>query len=214
MHFGNGSTDESGNRGLLDHGDPPIREVLEAACEELEVPMRSAVSASAKHGLGSARVGKKLEDADSAADITFQERAPGQSTSLNRCLDQKQSIAIEKLARIALKAKRSILFINAADLVAVEAKGNYVTLLHTSGSHTLRESISTIEEKLSPHGFVRIHRSVLVNAALVEEIHPWRTGEYVLRMLGGREFTVSRTYKKNLQLLAQSWIGTEGFAAE
>jgi hypothetical protein len=33
------------------------------------------------------------------------------------------------------------------------------------------------------------------------------------RMRGGREFTVSRTYKKNLQLLAQLWFGMEGVAA-
>jgi len=53
-----------------------------------------------------------------------------------------------------------------------------------------------------------------VNAAMVEEMHPLSTGEYVLRVRGGRQFTVTRTYKKNLQLLAQLWIGTEGFVAE
>lgn len=122
--------------------------------------------------------------------------------------------ATGKSARIAIKVKGRILFIDAADLIAVEAKGNYVLLLHTSSSHTLRESISTIEEKLNLHGFIRIHRSVLVNAALVEEIHPCPTGEYMLRMRGGRQFTVTRTYKKNLQLLASLWIGMEGFAGE
>ncbi len=123
-------------------------------------------------------------------------------------------LATGKSARIAIKAKGRIFFIDAADVIAVEAKGNYVLLLHTSSSHMLRESISTMEEKLNLHGFVRIHRSVLVNAALVEEIHPRSTGEYGLRMRGGREFTVTRTYKQNLQVLAQLWIGMEGFSAE
>ena len=95
-----------------------------------------------------------------------------------------------------------------------QAKGKYVLLHRTSSSHMLRESIATLEEKLSPHGFVRIHRSVLVNAALVEEIQPWSTGEHLLRVRGGREYTVTRTYKRNLQLLANSWIGMNGFAAE
>jgi len=36
----------------------------------------------------------------------------------------------------------------------------------------------------------------------------------VLRLRGGREFTATRTYKKNLQLLAQLWIGIGGFAVE
>ncbi len=116
-------------------------------------------------------------------------------------------------ARIAIKAKGRILLIEACDVIAVEARGNYISLLQASRSHKLRESISIMEEKLFPYGFVRIHRSVLVNAAFVEEIQPWPTGEYVLRMKGGREYTVTRTYKKNLQLLAQSWIGMDGFAA-
>jgi DNA-binding LytR/AlgR family response regulator len=123
-------------------------------------------------------------------------------------------LAMGSSARIAIKAKKRIFFVDAADVIAVEAKGNYVLLLHTSSSHMLRESISTMEEKLNQHGFVRIHRSVLVNAALVEEIHPRSTGEYGLRMRGGREFTVTRTYKQNLQVLAQLWIGMQGFAAE
>lgn len=119
-----------------------------------------------------------------------------------------------KSVRIAIKAKGRILFIDAADVIAVGAKGNYVLLLLAAGSHMLRESISTMEQKLNQHGFVRIHRSVLVNAASVEEIHLSPTGDYVLRVRGGREFTSTRTYKKNLKLLAHLWIGTEGFAAD
>jgi len=103
---------------------------------------------------------------------------------------------------------------DAADLVAVEAQGNYVLLHRTLTSHTLRESIVAMEGKLNPYGFVRIHRSVLVNGALVEEIQPSSTGEYLIRVSGGREYTATRTYKKNLQLFADSWIGMSGFAAE
>jgi len=125
-----------------------------------------------------------------------------------------RTLAMGKSARIAIKANRHVVFINAADVIVVQAKGKYVLLLHTARSHMLRESISNMEEKLNLHGFVRIHRSVLVNAAMVEEMHPLSTGEYVLRLRGGREFRVTRTYKKNLQLLAQLWIGMEDFLAE
>jgi LytTr DNA-binding domain len=64
------------------------------------------------------------------------------------------------------------------------------------------------------YGFIRIHRSVLVNTSFVEELHPWTTGEYVLRIKGGKELTVSRTYKKNLKSIAQFWVGTNGLLAE
>jgi two-component system, LytTR family, response regulator len=114
-------------------------------------------------------------------------------------------------SRIAIRAGRKILFIDPADIIAVEAEGHYVLLQHKSGSYMLHESISTMAEKLSLFGFVRIHRSSLVNAAFVEEIQPLSTGEYALRVRGGKKYIVTRTYKKNLHLLAESWIGTDGF---
>lgn len=114
-------------------------------------------------------------------------------------------------SKIAIKAKGRILFINPSDVVAVQAEGNYVLLQRDSGSYLLRESISVMAEKLGPYGFIRIHRSVLVNTSFVEEIRPYSTGEYGLRVKGGKEYTVTRTYKKNLKSLAEFWIGTDTF---
>jgi hypothetical protein len=90
----------------------------------------------------------------------------------------------EPTYRIAIRAGKKILFIDTADIIAVEAEGHYVMLQHRSSGYLLRESISTMEEKLSLFGFVRIHRSSLVNAAFVEEIQPLSTGEYMLRIRG------------------------------
>jgi len=98
--------------------------------------------------------------------------------------------------------------------VAVEAEGNYVLLQQRSGSYLLRESISAIAEKLKPYGFIRIHRSVLINSSCVAEIEPCLSGEYALRIRGGKEYTVTRTYKKGLRSLAEFWIGTDSFLAE
>jgi DNA-binding LytR/AlgR family response regulator len=130
------------------------------------------------------------------------------SSTILEALLRAQTPVKHGSARIAIKAKKKILFIDATDVLAVEAKGNYVLLRHTSGSHRVRERFATIEEKLTRHGFLRIHRSVLVNTAWVEEIQPLPTGEYGLRMKQGMEYTVTRPHKKNLLLLAQSWIGT------
>jgi DNA-binding LytR/AlgR family response regulator len=115
--------------------------------------------------------------------------------------------------RIAIKAKGKILFINLGDVVAVRAEGNYVLLQRDSSAYLLRESISAVAEKLEPYGFIRIHRSVLVNPAYVEEIQPYSTGEYGLRVKGGKEYTVTRTYKKNLKALAEFWIGVSAFSS-
>ena len=118
-----------------------------------------------------------------------------------------QALGKRASPRVAIKVKRRILFINLGDLVAVHAEGNYVSLQQNSSSYLLRESISAVAEKLEPHGFIRIHRSVLVNTSFVEEIRLGSTGEYGLRVKGGKEYTVTRTYKKNLKSLADYWIG-------
>jgi len=119
-----------------------------------------------------------------------------------------------KPIKIAIKTKGKILLIHPGDILAVEAEGNYVLLRRPADSYLLRESISTMAEKLQPYGFVRIHRSVLVNASAVEEIQSGSNGEYVLRISGGREYMVSRTFKNNLKSLAHSWIGTDSFVDE
>lgn len=113
--------------------------------------------------------------------------------------------------RVAIKVRGKILFINLGDVVAVQAEGKCVLLQRNTSSYLLRESISAVAERLETHGFIRIHRSVLVNTSFVEEISPLSTGEYSLRVEGGKEYTVTRTYKKNLKSLAEFWIGTGAF---
>ena len=113
--------------------------------------------------------------------------------------------------RVAIKVKGKILFINLSEVVVVQAEGNNVSLQRNGSSYLLRESISTVAEELEPQGFIRIHRSILVNASFVEEIQPYSTGEYGLRVKGGKEYTVTRTYKKNIKSLAEFWFGAGAF---
>jgi len=40
---------------------------------------------------------------------------------------------------------------------------------------------------------------------LVDEVQAWTTGEYGLRLKNGKEYTITRKYKKNLRDLAASW---------
>jgi two-component system LytT family response regulator len=96
-----------------------------------------------------------------------------------------------------------------ADILAVQAEGNYVSLRHQRNPYLVHESLSSMAEKLKPCGFIRIHRSVIVNISAVEEIQPLPTGEYRLRLKGGKEYLETRKYKHNLRDLAQLWVGSE-----
>src|SRR5262249_30182439 len=88
--------------------------------------------------------------------------------SFMRVLQQLEVIAKRQAPRIVIKAKRKVLFLPVAEIVAVQAEGNYISLRHRTNLYLLRESISSIEEKLRPYGFIRIHRSVIVNISTVE----------------------------------------------
>jgi two-component system LytT family response regulator len=111
---------------------------------------------------------------------------------------------------VAIKVRGRILFVQPAEIMTAEARGNYVLLQQKTGTLLLRDAISAVAEKLAPYGFVRIHRSILVNPQFVEAIEPCPSGEYVVRMKTGKEYSVSRSYKHNLRSLADHWIGTEG----
>jgi DNA-binding LytR/AlgR family response regulator len=57
-------------------------------------------------------------------------------------------------------------------------------------------------ERLGPAGFVRIHRSYVVNAAHVVELAPWTHGERTVRLADGASLVSSRSYRDEVARLA------------
>jgi two-component system, LytTR family, response regulator len=173
-----------------------------------------AVAAFEKHAADYVLKPFSQERIHEALDVAFRRTESERAARLVKLLPQLETMLSRAPAKIAIKDKGRIVFIDPSNVTVVQAQGNYVLLQRQTGSYLLRESISTVAEKLKPYGFIRIHRSVLVNSSFVEELQPWPTGEYVLRIKGGKELTVSRTYKKNLNSLAQFWVGVQSFASD
>ena len=171
-------------------------------------PLRGAAMFSTKSKRGYTP-GATEDQFFEAADTSLPPVIRVDAASLMRVSRQLESIAKRQGPRIAFKAKGSILLLNLFDILAVQAEGNYVSLQHRPKRYLVHESLSSMAEKLKPYGFIRIHRSVVVNISAVEEVQPLPTGEYRLRVRGGKEYLVTRTYKHNLRDLAQLWVGTE-----
>jgi two-component system LytT family response regulator len=169
------------------------------------------LSAFEKHAADHVLKPYSNERIEQASDTVFSRSASERASRLVAPLPQLEKLSQQKREKIAIKANGRILFIAPDDVMAVHAEGNYVLLQADAESYLLRVSISSIAKKLRPYGFLRIHRSVLVNASFVEELQPLPTGEYTLRVKGGKEYTVTRTYKSNLKDLAGCWIGIDGF---
>src|SRR5215470_10156708 len=147
-------------------------------------------------------------------DVAFRPTAQEDATELIRIIQQQEALARGQFPRVAFKAKGRIFLLDLAEIVAVQAEGDYVSLQHRRHPYLLRGCLSAICETLKPYGFIRIHRSVAVNASLVEEIEPLSTGEYKLRVKGGQEYMVTRTYRGNLRFVAHLWLGPNVFAAD
>jgi two-component system LytT family response regulator len=62
-------------------------------------------------------------------------------------------------------------------------------------SWLLRETIAAAEARLALSGFVRIHRSTLVNIYRVRELLPLSKGEFTVVLLDGTELKLSRNYR-------------------
>jgi two-component system LytT family response regulator len=179
------------------HGKPAI------PSDVLEMNTVSTVTSRRDYALDSAAENAGYE----AEDMSSLPMTRVEAAKLIRTLQQVAGMARRRAPRIAIKAKGKILFLDVAGIVAVQAEGNYISLTHRTNPYLVRESLSSMLEKLKPYGFTRIHRSVIVNMSMVEEIQPLPTGEYSLRVKGGKEYLVTRTYKDNLRDLAQLWIG-------
>jgi two-component system LytT family response regulator len=103
--------------------------------------------------------------------------------------------------RLAVKSGGRTLFLRHSEIRWIEARANYVAIHTARDVIIVRETCKSIEARLHGPGFVRIHRSAIVNTANIREIRPWYTGEYVIVLEDGRELTMSRGYRTNLPRL-------------
>ncbi|HET6166766.1 MAG TPA: LytTR family DNA-binding domain-containing protein [Marmoricola sp.] len=88
-------------------------------------------------------------------------------------------------------------FVHRSEVRYAEAQGDYVRLHTASGSHLVRVPISTLEERWSDAGFLRIHRSLLVALAHVDEIRV--DGGRCSVLVGDTELQVSRRHTPALR---------------
>ncbi len=79
----------------------------------------------------------------------------------------------------------------------VESSGNYVVLHSGKERHELRETLVSLESRLDPERFVRIHRRTIVALDAIKELQPWFGGDQVLILKDGTKLRVSRSYREH-----------------
>jgi len=85
-------------------------------------------------------------------------------------------------------------FVATREIARLEASGNNVAVHTARGNHALRATLESLEARLDPAQFARVHRSHIVNIDEIAEIHPWFHGDYKILMRDGTEIGWSRRY--------------------
>ncbi len=86
----------------------------------------------------------------------------------------------------------------------LEAAQNYVRV-HTGGAvFLLRTTLQTLAERLECQGFVRVHRSNVINVAKIECIYPCSHGDFEVELSDGSRVPLSRRYRPQLEAILGS----------
>ena len=85
------------------------------------------------------------------------------------------------------------------DVQYIEAEAEGIAACTATGRYRVRQTLQYYELSWATIGFIRINKSQLANVLHVREIVPWFNSRYVLRMSGGEELEVSKTYSKRLR---------------
>jgi two-component system, LytTR family, response regulator len=105
------------------------------------------------------------------------------------------------VGRLAIRDGARVVFVDIEEIDWIEACDYYVEL-HVGGkSYLHRESMNSLEARLDPQRFLRIHRSAIVNRRCVKELRHAGRRELICVLANGAELRVARSQREKLQHL-------------
>ena len=92
-------------------------------------------------------------------------------------------------------------FVSVVSVDWIEAANNYAVLHCGSVGHVFGETLTSLENKLDPGKFLRVHRSTIVNAGRIVAVHSMVGGVYELELRGGVRIKTGRQYRDKIRRL-------------
>jgi two-component system, LytTR family, response regulator len=124
------------------------------------------------------------------------------SEELRALLSGPQSAAADKgqyLERIAVEMRGQVRVVPVKQIDYLIASGPYAELYVGDKRYLIRERMQTLEERLDPSRFFRIHRSAIVRLDLIETLIRNPGGDYAVQLKGGVKLKVSRSRFEKLE---------------
>ena len=132
-----------------------------------------------------ARVKERITSHSSAID-------PQQWQSVLTDLERVLSARSDYPKRLLVPNGSKDIFVAVDDIDWIEAADYYACLHVGPKRHMIRETIKDLAQTLDPQKFVRIHRSVIVNAGKVSEIFREGRGEGAVVLINGERLRMSK----------------------
>jgi two-component system LytT family response regulator len=106
--------------------------------------------------------------------------------------------------RLVIRTRGKVSFLKPSEIDWVEADGKHARLHAGRETHVVRHTLTGLERRLATHGFVRVHRSAIVNVDRIKELEPWFHGEYVVILKDGTKLTSSAAHSQALHRIVDA----------
>lgn len=99
---------------------------------------------------------------------------------------------------IPIRLSGKVRFLELKNIRYIKASGYYIELYTHEKRYLIRESLSSIQQRLPAQDFLRIHRSTIINRHYLQEIERLSSGDVEVLMKDEERFRVSRSYREQL----------------
>ena len=103
------------------------------------------------------------------------------------------------LERIPVEMRGQVRVVPVDKIDYISASGPYAELHVGDRTYAVRERMQTLEERLDPAIFMRVHRSAIVRLDRIDTLLRSSGGDYAVRLKDGTELSVSRARRDELE---------------
>ena len=135
--------------------------------------------------------------------LAAQARRTGGTTELagQRDAESRHANVLAPARRLIVPTSTGDLVLDVDEIDWIQAEDYYAAVHARGRRHLIRESLSSLEQRLDPNRFARVHRSAIVRLDRVREMRSAAGGESLLVLRDGTRVPVSRRRKEHVTAL-------------
>jgi two-component system LytT family response regulator len=123
----------------------------------------------------------------------------GYAARLNDLLERVAESRPRGVGRLMVREVGQVIVIPTADVDWIEGADYYAKLHVGARAHLMRESLTSLEKRLDPSRFLRVHRSAIVNVARVRLVEAAERGDGIAVLSSGARVKVVRAQRAELE---------------